>query len=165
MLELGGAASFSSAGQLGAGIEVDWYALRFLRLHAMIGAAWVPATTPSMYGYYSGSGGLTNRGAMKFFAGADGVLPFSWGELFAGLDSGAVYTSLVPSYPFGDCFGGCPYSEQWQVLPAARVRGGVDFTLARPLVIGFDLGYGLFAMNFGGEVHWAEVHARIGFAF
>jgi hypothetical protein len=164
MLELDGAFSPNGMGQLGAGLEVDWYALRFLRLHAMLGAAWIPVSSPYAY---NASPGTSSRGAMKILFGADAVLPLWWGELFMGLDSGLTYTDLTSPYAYPDCFNGpCGYyGDNWSFAPAARVRAGIDVTLKRPLVIGADIGYGLIAQNFGGEAHFAELHVRLGFAF
>lgn len=156
MIELAVGASPSSMGQVGLGVEADWYLLRFVRLHLSLSGSWVPMS--SAYSYYQSS--ISNRGAVKLLAGVDGVLPFAWGELFVGVASGTTYTSALAGYGCFDCGG---YS-QWEWQPAMRVRGGFEVSVARPLILGLDLGYGLFARQYA-EVHWAELHGRAGFAF
>lgn len=141
----------SGFAQLGAGIDLGWLPLRFVRLHALVGAAVLPGV------------GRFNRGsdaALRLLFGADGVLPLESFELFLGLESGFTYTSAhVVCF---DC--GIPF-QSWTWMPSLRLRGGVELTATRPLLLGVSVAYGLFSGPLRVELHWVEVHGRIGFAF
>lgn len=146
----------SSYGAMGLSVELDWYVFRYLRLHGTLGSAWLPGRSQSSYDPYGSSTGFISHGAFRMLAGFDGVLPFTWGELFAGLSTGTVYTSAT-NYNYS-------YFQQWDWVPAVRVRSGVDFTVFRPVVLGLDLAFAQFARSYA-EVSWVELRGRVGFAF
>ncbi len=139
-----------SFGQLGATFDFAWFPIRYLRLHANVGSAWVPGTRFV--------GGVQSHGAVRVMGGADGVLPFNWGELFMGLESGTAFTDVS-----GICFQfGCPSNWQWQ--PTLRWRTGFDVTTLRPVILGLDVGYAFIASPQSGDVQFAELHGRLGFS-
>ncbi len=146
-LTVEGAIGLSSfdAGELAGGLELGWLPLGFIRLHALLGAAAIPR--------------WAFDGALRMLFGADGVYALSWGELFLGLETGAVYTSYVPV-----CFD-CGTLNVWEWKPALAVRGGVDFTLKRPVVLGIAAAYLFTQERFGPATHWLELHGRLGLAF
>ena len=148
-------ASPASLGKLGGGLDLAFMPLSFLRLHAGLAGHWIPTFDSRYYGSIPSDLDVTS--------GVDGVLPFVWGELFAGLETGATLTNTSANN-FG-CFDcGFGYTSfQWG--PLLRLRAGVDFTRLRPLIIGAGGGYTVFARGYQGDVHWLEGHARLGFGF
>jgi hypothetical protein len=151
-LQLDVGVSPDSMGQLGATFDLAWCPLRFLRLHASVGSAWVPTSR------FQNS--ITSHGAVRLMAGADAVLPLRSIELFMGVETGTSYTD-ANAFWFGCQFGPCSSSWQWQ--PTLRWRAGFDVTSLRPVLLGLDAGYGYIAQQFG-EMHFAELHGRLGFS-
>lgn len=152
-LQLDVGISPDSMGQLGGTFDFAWFPIRYLRLHASVGSAWIPSSR------FVNS--ITSHGAVRLMAGADAVLPLKWVELFMGLESGMAYTD-TNGFWFGCQFGPCPSSWQWQ--PTLRWRTGFDVTSLRPVLLGLDVGYAYIAPQQFGDVHFAELHGRVGFS-
>jgi hypothetical protein len=152
--ELGAGASPQSEGVLGCAIDFGWLPLPFLRLHTSVGMASRFAMTRSI----RDTAQLNHAGAMRMLFGLDGLLPFVWGELFMGLESGATYSEAVEAVTYTDCMERCGIVLAWR--PSMRVRGGVDFTRLRPVLLGVEAAYG-----FNYERHWGELQGRFGFEF
>jgi hypothetical protein len=151
----------SSMGEIGLGAELDWYPFQFVRFHATVSGAYVP--------YQQYLGVFESRGAARLLFGFDGVLPFTWGELFLGIDSGVSNSNVEANSYYGCpyCGGGGYGDALWTWQPAMRLRGGFDLTVMRPVVVGFDVAYTQFParMYFFGDVHFVEFHGRFGLAF
>jgi hypothetical protein len=152
-LELTAALGTHGAAQFGGALEVGWLPLRFVRLSALYGGAWIPL----LDGYSE------QQGVMRMLLGVDGVLPFAWGELFVGLQSGLVHTNA--SNGQGYCPYCYPYYSTWAWQASARLRTGVDLMPQRfaPLTLGFDFAYELLARQYP-DLHWFAAHGRIGLA-
>ncbi|MBL8950032.1 MAG: hypothetical protein JNK82_04605 [Myxococcaceae bacterium] len=145
-LELGAAFTTLDRPDLGAAVDFGWLPIKYLRLHAAVGGAMLPASLVA--------------GAFRLEGGVDGVLPFASGELFMGLESGVTYTNAGPGCPF--CFiPVTPY--EWK--PSLGARLGVDITTLRPLVVGATVAYSTFSERFGGDTHTFGFQGRLGFAF
>src|SRR5438045_3013336 len=147
-LELGTGIAKGPLAQLGGGLELDYYPLPQLRLHASGGASWISSTPDTG----------DRSGALRLLAGADGVLPFRYGELFMGVESGFVYSNAEDPRSCSLCLR--RYGVPWEMVPAMRARAGVELGFLWPLVLGLDAGYELFSRD--RSVHWAELHARLG---
>jgi MGT family glycosyltransferase len=160
---------FGTGGATSGSLELGIMVLRFLRLELDGGATWIAGTCDGC--------GVWQRGAVRLMAGGDGVLPLSFGELFAGIAAGFGQSSASDQTYF--CVHCVPSEQHWQWGPAVRVRLGIDLFRFKPLVIGLVAAYSLvqamaqqptnFPTGFPPQVimslHFGELAVRLGVVF
>ena len=144
-LEVGAGFTTLNQGDFSATLDFGWLPLQYLRLHVGLGGSVLP--------------GFFIDGALHLVAGADGVLPFAWGEAFAGFGSGFIYTNVSER-----CFD-CGPIVIYEWRPTLQFRGGLDFTRLRPAVLGVALTYAYNSRQTFSDTHAIGAQGRVGFAF
>lgn len=139
-------------------IEVDVLVWRWIRVGALLAAGYLPEHYRQ---FYPG-----DHGVFRLLAGADFLIPLSWGSLFAGLLVGPGFSNWTFDGSHVGQYPPASYDTAFGWVLAARARAGVEGVVLQRLVVGGGVAYALtyWPPDFGVN-NFVEVELRVGARF